>query len=199
MYNTTFTGNAISFQKDKTGFVIFDNTIKNHMETVGFDHASLVFPILKAENIDGLMQAAADAKIDCVYSADSLDELAEKTGIDPEGLKKTVEEYNRYCSQGYDEEFHKDRRLLKPLTEPKYYAAKNNCSGYGTLGGIKINHKAEVLDKNWNKIPGLYAGGTDANSIYGDSYPFILPGNTMGFAINSGRIAGENAAEYAKS
>ena len=48
-------------------------------------------------------------------------------------------------------------------------------------------------------IPGLYAGGTDACSIYGDTYVFILPGNTMGFALNSGRIAGENAAEYVKS
>jgi len=55
-----------------------------------------------------------------------------------------------------------------------------------------------VLSKEWKKIPGLYAAGTDACSIYGDSYPFILPGNTMGFALNSGRIAGENAALYVK-
>jgi fumarate reductase flavoprotein subunit len=48
-------------------------------------------------------------------------------------------------------------------------------------------------------IPGLYAAGTDACSIYGDTYVFILPGNTMSFALNSGRIAGENAAEYIKS
>ena len=54
------------------------------------------------------------------------------------------------------------------------------------------------MDKAWKTIPGLYAAGTDACSIYGDTYVFILPGNTMGFALNSGRIAGENAAEYAK-
>ena len=53
-----------------------------------------------------------------------------------------------------------------------------------------------MLDKGWKRIPGLYAAGTDACSIYGDTYVFILPGNTMGFALNSGRIAGENAAEY---
>ena len=70
-------------------------------------------------------------------------------------------------------------------------------SAYGTLGGIKINEHTEVLDKQWRPIRGLYAAGTDACSIYGDSYVFILPGNTMGFAINSGRIAGENAAAYA--
>jgi len=71
-------------------------------------------------------------------------------------------------------------------------------SGYGSLGGIKINHKTEVLDKNWDPLPGLYAAGTDACTIYGDSYVFVLPGNTMGFALNSGRMAGENAAEYIK-
>jgi fumarate reductase flavoprotein subunit len=56
-----------------------------------------------------------------------------------------------------------------------------------------------VLDKNWDKIPGLYAAGTDACTIFGDSYVFLLPGNTMGFALNTGRMAGENAAEYIKS
>jgi fumarate reductase flavoprotein subunit len=44
-------------------------------------------------------------------------------------------------------------------------------------------------------IPGLYSVGTDACNIFGDSYPFILSGNTMGFCLNSGRIAGEHAAE----
>jgi fumarate reductase flavoprotein subunit len=39
--------------------------------------------------------------------------------------------------------------------------------------------------------------GTDACTIYGDSYNFCIPGNTMGFCLNSGRIAGENAAMLA--
>jgi fumarate reductase flavoprotein subunit len=85
------------------------------------------------------------------------------------------------------------------VKEPKFYAGKQIPGAYGSLGGIKINYRTEVIDKNWNKIPGLYAAGTDACSIYGDTYVFILPGNTMGFALNSGRIAGENAAEYAKT
>ena len=57
----------------------------------------------------------------------------------------------------------------------------------------------DVLNKKWEVIPGLYAAGTDACSIYGDSYVFVLPGNTMGFALNSGRIAGENASSYIES
>ena len=67
------------------------------------------------------------------------------------------------------------------------------------MGGIKINYKTEVMNKDFDVIPGLYAAGLDADSIYGDTYIFWLPGNTLGFALNSGRMAGENAAEYVKS
>jgi fumarate reductase flavoprotein subunit len=114
-------------------------------------------------------------------------------------LKRTVEEYNDFCHKGFDPIFNKSAKLLRPVKTPKYYAGKFLPGAYGSLGGIKINYKTEVMDKNWKKIPGLYAAGTDACSIYGDTYVFILPGNTMGFALNSGRIAGENAAEYAKA
>jgi len=72
-------------------------------------------------------------------------------------------------------------------------------TGFGSLGGIKINYKTEALNKAYEVIPGFYAAGVDANSIYADIYVFLLPGNTFGFALNSGRIAGENAADYTKS
>jgi fumarate reductase flavoprotein subunit len=202
MHNTTFTGNAIAVQKDKTAFLIFDEAIKTLMETKGFDSVGVVFPALKAQNIDAAIKNAFEKGYRELFVADSLDELASKAGIDPEGFKKTVEEYNGFCAKGHDDLFNKNYELLRPIKEPKFYAARLLPSGYGSLGGIKINEKTEVLDKKWNKIPGLYAAGTDACSIYGDSYVFVLPGNTMGtmgFALNSGRIAGENAAEYAKS
>jgi fumarate reductase flavoprotein subunit len=134
-----------------------------------------------------------------VFVADTLEELTAKTGIDPDGLRTTVNEYNGFCEKGFDPIFNKNPKLLRPLTTPKYYAGKFLPGAYGSLGGIKINYKTEVLNKDWKKIPGLYAAGTDACAIYGDTYVFILPGNTMGFALNSGRIAGENAAAYAQS
>lgn len=68
----------------------------------------------------------------------------------------------------------------------------------GTLDDIKINHKTEVLAKNQEAIPGLYAAGNDAGGMYGDSYGVVLAGSTLGFAVNSGRIAGENAVKYIK-
>jgi fumarate reductase flavoprotein subunit len=199
MPNTTFTGNAISRQKNRTAFLIFDEKIKKQMETLGYDFLSVVFPFTKVDNLDTLTKEAFDKGYKDVFVADSLDELADKTGIDPDGLKKTVEQYNEFCTKGHDDIFNKSYRFLRPIQTPKFYAARFLPSAYGSLGGIKINHKTEVLNKDWKKIPGLYAVGTDACTIYGDSYVFILPGNTMGFAINTGRIARENAPEYIKS
>jgi fumarate reductase flavoprotein subunit len=199
MANPAYTGNAISRQKNRSAFVIFDENIKRLMESAGFDLFHEVFPFTKVSDLDALIKAAFDSSYKDVFVADSLEELAGKTGIDTDGLKRTVEEYNGFCDKGFDPIFNKTPKLLRPITTPKYYAGKFLPGAYGSLGGIKINYKTEVLNKDWKKIPGLYAAGTDACSIYGDTYVFILPGNTMGFALNSGRIAGENAAAYAKS
>jgi fumarate reductase flavoprotein subunit len=197
--NSSFTGNAISRQKNRSAFLIFDENIKNHMETVGFDSYHVVFPFTKVGNLDALIKAAFDKNYKDVFVADSLEELANQTGIDPDGLKRNIGEYNRFCDKGFDPIFNKRHDFLRPVRTPKFYAGRLTPGAYGSLGGIKINYKTEVLNKDWKKIPGLYAAGTDACSIYGETYVFILPGNTMGFAINSGRIAGENAAEYIKS
>ncbi|OGP54509.1 MAG: fumarate reductase [Deltaproteobacteria bacterium RBG_13_52_11] len=199
MANPAFTGNAISRQKNRAAFLIFDENIKKHMESVGFDLLQEVFPFTKVSDLDALMKNAFKASYKDIFVADSLEELTGKTGIDPDGLKRTIEEYNGFCRKGLDPIFNKNPKLLRPITTPKYYAGKFLPGAYGSLGGIKINYKTEVLNKDWKKIPGLYAAGTDACSIYGDTYVFILPGNTMGFALNSGRIAGENAAAYAQS
>jgi fumarate reductase flavoprotein subunit len=147
------------------------------------------------QQFDEVLKGALADGYKHVFVADSIEELAEKTGIDKEGLIKTVEEYNQDCDNHYDSLFDKDRQYLQAIRSPKYYAIRQYPGGYGTLGGIKINHKTEVMTDDHKVVPGLFAVGVDACAIYGESYPFILPGNTMGFCLNSGRIAGENAAE----
>jgi fumarate reductase flavoprotein subunit len=196
--NATFTGNAISHQKGRCAFNIFDENIRKFMED-RYEEVHVTFPFMKLEKFDELIKKSKDAGYKYVYVADSLDELAAQTGINAAGLKAGIEEYNAFCVKGFDPVFHKRHKSLMPLTSPKFYAMKFLPGAYGSLGGIKINYKAEVLDKDWNPIPGLYGAGTDANTIYGDSYPFVLPGNTMGWALNSGRMAGESAAAFAKT
>jgi fumarate reductase flavoprotein subunit len=131
------------------------------------------------------------------FEADTVEELAEKLGIDAEKLQDTIDEYNEMCECGVDSKFHKEQKYLHPITgKGKYLVGKFYLAAYGTVGGVRINKYCEVLDKDMNPIEGLYSAGSDANTIYGDSYNFTLPGNTMGFAVNSGRMAGEAIADY---
>jgi fumarate reductase flavoprotein subunit len=81
---------------------------------------------------------------------------------------------------------------------PKYYAARFFAGAYNSAGGIKINHRMEVLDRGFDVIPGLYAAGVDANSMYTHTYA-PLAGNYMGFAVTSGRLAARHALEYIES
>jgi fumarate reductase flavoprotein subunit len=190
--NTTYSGNAIGRQKESCGFMIFDSATKRYYEKNGLDFNDF----FKLESLDANIEQVYREGCDSIYIADSLEELAAKTRINLNGLRNTVKEYNTACEAGYDNIFEKSHKYLRPIKEPKYYASKMIASAYGSLGGIKINYKTEVLNNNFDVIPGFYAAGVDTNTIYGDSYIFIMPGNTMGFAVNSGRMAGENAAIY---
>jgi fumarate reductase flavoprotein subunit len=198
MGNATFFGNAVARQKKRYAFVIFDSATANYYVEHGFDWISAMMPPAKINDFAGEVQKAIDNGNSAIFIANSLDELAAKTGINAAGLKKQVEEYNQVCETGRDDLFHKRTLYLKAVKEPPFYAGKAVPGGYGSLGGIKINHRTEVVTEDQDVIPGLYAAGVDANAIFADSYIFILPGNTMGFALNSGRMAGENAVKYIK-
>jgi NADPH-dependent glutamate synthase beta subunit-like oxidoreductase len=130
-----------------------------------------------------------------VRIADSWDEIAAWIGTDAKALKRTIDEYNLACERGHDPIFAKDRRHLVPLRTPPYYAIRCGVDYLDTIGGIKINERMEVLDKHGKVIPGLYAAGIDTGGWVGDTYCIKTTGTTFAFAINSGRIAAENAVK----
>jgi fumarate reductase flavoprotein subunit len=198
MGQAPFAGHAVNRQKGGYAFVLFDGSIAKHYQEHGVDWVGM-FSGRKIENVDGDVQQAIKAGSTTLFAAGSLDELAAKAGINAVTLKETVKEYNQACETGRDYLFHKNPQYLRALKEPNYYAGKAMCGGYGSLGGIKINWKTEVLTKDQDVIPGLYAVGVDANSIYGDSYIYFFCGNTLSFALNSGRMAGGHAADYVKT
>ena len=196
MQNTTFTGNAISKQKDMMGFVIFDTATLKGYKKNGPDVVSFVHNPDNLDHFDEVVEhAVANNNTDLFY-ADTLEEIAQWCGIDDvDTFLDTVDEYNDMCDS-VDSEFFKAKEYMKPIVKAPFYVARIRPGAYGTLGGVKMNENCEVLDKDWNKLPGVYVAGTDACNIYDDSYMFLLPGNTMGFAVNTGRIAGMSAAEY---
>ena len=195
MQNTTFLSNVASHQKKRTCFSIVDSSIVRYYVKNGVDNVCLVRPDPDVSDFPEAVKMAKENGNEGLFIADTIEELAEMTGIDVDNLVDTVDEYNDYCDS-VDEEFFKDRRYMRPLIKAPYYAARIRPGGYGTVGGIRINENCEACDKDFEPVPGLYAAGADACNIYDDSYMFLLPGNSMGFAVNTGRIAGMSAAEY---
>jgi fumarate reductase flavoprotein subunit len=203
---TPFGGNALSLQKDRCAFRIYDEDtkdyfIENGLEfPMGFGIAQAGTPTtaVSREEFDAEVAKILEKGSPMVFVAETIDELAEKTGIDKEGLKYTIEEYNGCCETGRDTFFNKKARYLRPVIRPKFYAARSMGST-GTPEGVKVNHKTEVLTPDFLVIPGLYAAGGDMIcNLYKDIYPNILPGNAMGFALSTGRIAARSALEYIK-
>ena len=90
----------------------------------------------------------------------------------------------------------KDRRYLIPLNNPPYYAIKLVSAFDVTLGGISVNHRMEAQNHNGDTVAGLYAAGNDSGGWDSSTYDMLLSGHGFGFALNSGRIAGENAAKF---
>jgi fumarate reductase flavoprotein subunit len=196
----TFTGNVLARQKNRCGYLIFDGNIKEVMEKEGIDNISYLFMGKKRlEHIDEDFNHAIEKGNENVFTADSLEELADKLGIDPDALQRNVNEYNQHCDKGRDDLFMKDPKFLRPVKDPGFYALRLIPAMYGTLGGIKVSERMEVIDKAHEVIPGFYAAGNDSNNMFGDIPDYHhgkFGGSAMGFALISGRIAGEAALEY---
>lgn len=124
------------------------------------------------------------------------DEIAEFKGARPEILKATVERYNTFCDNGYDYDMLKDKEFLFLLRVPPYYAILGRQGSDSTFGGIKIKEHMEVINKQFDPIPGLFAAGINAGSCISTIYHPKHAGTSLSFAICSGYLAGKSAAKY---
>ena len=125
------------------------------------------------------------------FKADSIEELAEL--IETPYLATEVANYNQMAKDGEDTQFFKDAKYMYALENAPYYAVKVKTRCLGTLGGVAINENIQAVDEAGNAIDNLWVTGADAGGMYGNNY-VTFEGGTLGFAYNSGRIAGENAA-----
>ena len=124
-------------------------------------------------------------------------ELAEKIGVDAEGLAATVEAYNADVEAGEDTAFGRAPESMMKLEGP-FYAVKTCPYVMLTKGGPLMNTDAQVLDTEGNPIPGLYEAGELAGGAnIGGSANIGGLANTS--TIVWGKIAGESAAAYALS
>jgi fumarate reductase flavoprotein subunit len=192
------TANALDRQPGKVSYSLFDESIKRGFMEEGLVKAvdNVHFPAaMKMVRLEEhLKKAVADGK---AVIAGSWKDISAWMGADHVTLESTIDEYNAYCSRSQDDLFYKDPRFLQPLRTPQFYALKCSQGFHGTIGGIKINHRMEVLDNQGASIPGLFALGNDTGGWVSDTYYYVIPGTAFSFALNSGRIAGENVASYA--
>lgn len=132
-----------------------------------------------------------------IFIADSLEKLAALIHVDKNALLTTMNNYNSYCEAGNDEEFDKAPTFLVSMSEGPYYAFALEVGYFTTVGGLTVNKDAQVLDLDGKVIPGLYAAGSDAGGLYGDSYDVVYcAGSQQGWAVNSGRFAAKDAAIF---
>lgn len=131
----------------------------------------------------GIMTTCGDLK--CV---------ADFTKIPLANLQKTVDRVSAMTGKGNDKDFH-HRAGLVDLSQGKYYVIKAVPSTHHTMGGVRINDKAQALTKDGKVIPGLWAAGEVTGVTHGTNR---LGGNAITDIIVFGRIAGKAAAEAAR-
>lgn len=142
-----------------------------------------------------------------LIEASSLRLLAERMGVDPSGLERTVRTYNSFARDGSDPEFRKGELLfgrmagdqghspnpnVGPLHTPPFYAIAVYPTPLATSLGIRISVDARALDTDGLPIPGLYAAGNDAASVMGSEYPGA--GSQVGAGMTFGWVAARHAA-----
>ena len=158
-------------QEGKTAYLLFDNTIAESLGAIeGYINRGLT------------------------QEGETLEELAEVLDIDPEVLVATVERYNEFVATELDEDFGRDD-MPRSLVEGKFYVIEVGPAVHHTMGGLRINSSAQVLNTEGNPIEGLYAAGEVVGGIHGANR---LGGNALTDIIVFGRIAGQSAADFLK-
>jgi len=129
--------------------------------------------------------------------AESLQDLAGKLDIDVDGLVKTVSEFNCSIRDGKCLSLNPPKtNFAQPIDTPPFCAYKVTGGFTFTFGGIRTNAGTEVLDGDLKPIPGLYAAGEMVTGIFYENY---AGGSSLPRCAVFGRIAGEQAARYAKA
>ena len=148
---------------------------------------------------------------DFMNRASSIIELAEKIGVDANGLQSTIDRVNGFAQTGEDLDFQRGESLydryysdpkikpnpcLAPIQEPPFYAIAVYPGDLGTKGGLCTNHQGQVLREDGSLINGLFAIGNCSSSVMGNTYPGA--GGTIGPAMTFGFRAAQFLAQQSK-
>ena len=196
---------AIDYIPGKVSYAIMDQAMYHNMysdsvkpfgmmEAISFGNLN----VQNSQEFIAVMDREIEKEIQGgrAFKANTLEELAAYIGCDSATLVQTVAEYNSYCDKGHDDMFLKDPQYLIPIRTGPFYAFLGPSGIDTCIGGLKIDHRQRVLDRDDCVIPGLYAAGVMTSGWLGHLYAF--GGSEMSYTIYSGRSAGTEAALFAK-
>lgn len=124
---------------------------------------------------------------------DTIEDLAEKIGVDPKTLSETLSSWNKYVADKNDPDFGRTTGMDHDLSQAPYYAIKIAPGIHHTMGGVHIDTSARVIDKDGNTIPGLFAAGEVVGGVHGGNR---IGGNAVADIVVFGKIASDSAVEW---
>ena len=142
---------------------------------------------------DGLKAIEKYVSTGITVQGDTIEDLAGQIDVDPATLAETLDTWNKAVAAKKDAEFERDTGMDNDLSVAPYYAIKIAPGIHHTMGGVKIDTKAEVIDKSGNAIPGLFAAGEVTGGVHGGNR---LGGNAVADIVIFGGIASDSAVEY---
>jgi fumarate reductase flavoprotein subunit len=138
-------------------------------------------------------EVAAGVAKNRFVKADTIAELATKLGLPVDAVTDTIAKHNRYLAEGKDPEFNKPiTKAMIAMDKGPYYGIAHWPAVHHTMGGLRINAKAQVIDIWGKPIDGFYAAGEVTGGVHGSNR---LGSNAIPDAVVFGRIAGINAAK----
>lgn len=154
------------------------------------------------ERLHTLMQSFDDyqdaMRAGAILSANDLDELAEKSGVDPNGLKASVADVERHVLGETKDPFGRDF-TGKPLLAAPFYAAKVTGALFHTQGGLVVDKNARVIAEDGSPFLNLFAGGGAARGVSGPGADGYMAGNGLMTATTFGKLAGRAAAKQTQA
>lgn len=130
------------------------------------------------------------------YKGDTIETLAENSGMDVDTFMETYDSYESFCSNGEDSQFNKAAQYLLSLgSEGPFYIVIAEINNLCSWGGLVTNRKYQVLNEDRKPIKGLYGVGNEAGSVlYNDTY--VGDGIGMCNTITSGYLCGAYVSEF---
>ncbi len=171
---------ALESQPGKRLWIVFDDVIRR-------ESPDIIMAWFEPPHADPFKTHKA------FFRADTIADLAKMCGLGVENLKSAIEDYNRGQASGADR-FGR-QHMPRPITQPPFYAIRQQGGALSTTGGLAVDTELKVLNQRGEPIPNLYAAGEviGAGQTMGDA---AVGGMMVTPALTFGRLLGQTILKW---